>query len=80
MPPVSSPEETIKLAESAYRTGDFKRARKLARQALDQTAADSEAGGRAAEILKATGIDPLAIIVFALTTCVLLFLILRYLL
>jgi hypothetical protein len=75
---VSSPEETIKLAESAYRAGDFKRARQLARQALEQTETDSEVGGRAAEILGATGIDPLAIVVFAVTSCVLLFLILRY--
>jgi hypothetical protein len=77
---VSSPEETIKLAESAYRSGDFKRARQLARQALEQTDSKSAVGGRAGEILRATGIDPLAIVVFALTTCVLLFLILRYLL
>jgi hypothetical protein len=75
---VSSPEETIKQAESAYRSGDFKRARQLARQALDQTDSESAVGGRAGEILRATGIDPLAIVVFALTTCVLLFLILRY--
>jgi hypothetical protein len=75
---VSSPEETIKLAESAYRTGDSKRARQLASQALDQTESDSDIGGRARKILRATGIDPLAIVVFAVTTCVLLFLILRY--
>ena len=80
MPAVSSPEETVRQAESAYRAGDHKRARQLARRALEQAEPDSEVGGRASQLLRATGIDPLAIAFFAVTTCVLLFLIFRYLL
>jgi proline dehydrogenase len=77
---VSSPEQTLKLAERSYRAGDFKTARRLAREVIEQTDPDGEIGERAAQILKASGVDPVAIAVFAFTLALLLFLIVRYVL
>jgi hypothetical protein len=77
---VSSPEQTIKLAERSYRAGDFKTARRLAREAIEQAGAEGEIGERAAQILKASGVDPVAIAVFSFTLLLLLFLIVRYVL
>lgn len=77
---MSSPEQTIKLAERSYRAGDFKTARRLAREAIEQAGSKGEIGERAEKILKGSGVDPVAIAVFAFTLCLLLFLIVRYVL
>ena len=75
---VSSPEDTIKAAERFQRAGDLKTARRLAREALEQPGASDEVSERAQQLLKASGIDPVAIAIFGFTLCVLLFLIIRY--
>ena len=77
---MSTPEETIKRAEQLERAGDHKNARRLAREALEQTPADDAVSERAEKILEASGIDPAAIAVFGLSLGVLLFLIIWYVL
>jgi hypothetical protein len=77
---VSSPEDTIKAAERFQRAGDLKTARRLAREALEGAGENREIAERAEKLLRASGIDPVAIAVFGLTLCVLLFLIIRYVL
>jgi hypothetical protein len=77
---VSSPEEKIERAERYYRAGDHKTARQLAREALEQSRGEGAVAERAAEILKASGIDPVAIAVFGVSLALLLFLIIRYVL
>jgi len=73
--PPSLPE-----AEACYRRGDFREARKLSKSivaAADSTPADRE---RAAKLLTATGIDPVAIAAFLVTALLLAFLIAHYVL
>ncbi|MBW2277255.1 MAG: tetratricopeptide repeat protein [Deltaproteobacteria bacterium] len=77
---MSTPEETIKRAELLQRAGDHKRARRLAREAIEQTPVDAAVYERAEKILEASGIDPVAIAVFGLSLGVLLLLIIWYVL
>ena len=77
---MSTPEDQIKRAEQLQLAGDHKRARELAREVLDQGGVDDAASERAAKILAASGVDPVAIAVFGLTLAVLLFLIVWYVL
>jgi hypothetical protein len=74
-----APEELAK-AEACYKRGDFREARKIAKAIVataDSPSADKE---RAAKILTATGIDPIAIVAFSVTALLLAFLIAHYVL
>ncbi len=72
-------DQTIETAERFYRAGQYGNARRLARQ-IAKSASSTDEKNRAAHILKATGIDPAAVVAFAVTGGLLLFLIFRYVL
>jgi hypothetical protein len=70
----------IARLEACYERGDFFTARRLAKAiaaAADSAPADKE---RAAQLLKAMGIDPVAIGAFLITALLLAFLIVHYVL
>ncbi len=76
---MTSAREAIERAERAYRAGDFKLARSSARRARE-ISDDRGIAVRARRILRATGIDPVAAVLFGATAALLAFLILRYVL
>ena len=80
MPLVTAPEDMLKEADRAYRAGDFRVARRLAKEARRTEGARPEVEERAAKLLAATGIDPVAAAVFVGTLALLVFLVVRYLL
>ena len=80
MPLVTTPEQQLKEADRAYRAGDFRTARRLARTARDSAGSRPEVVERANRILAATGIDPVAAVVFVGTLALLTFLVVRYVL
>ncbi len=73
-------EEKNKIEEtqSLYARGNFKEARKLAREALEDTSTSDNEKALLGRILKATGIDPVATVAFSVTALLLAFLIIRY--
>ena len=77
---MSSLEEKIERAERLQLAGDHRDARRLAREALEQSETGDPIAARAEKILEATGVDPGAIAVFGLTLAILLFLIIWYVL
>ena len=68
----------IAIAEDAYRRGDFRAARAAAKAIAAAADARPEDKQRAAEILAATGVDPAAVVAFAITAALLAFLIAHY--
>jgi hypothetical protein len=70
----------IEDARRHYLAGDHRAARRLAREALERAPGSDPIARQAREILRSTGIDPLAIAVFGLTLMVLVFLVFRYVL
>ena len=80
MPTVTTPEDMLKEADRAYRAGDFRTARRLAKQARRAEGRRPEVAERADKLLAATGVDPVATAIFVGTLALLAFLIVRYLL
>ena len=70
----------IARLEACYRRGDFLEARKLAKVIVAAADSPSADKARAAELLKATGVDPVAIAAFLITALLLAFLIAHYVL
>ena len=73
--PPSLPE-----AEACYRRGDFREARRLSKAIVAAANSPPADKTRASEILKATGVDPVAIAAFLVTALLLAFLIAHYVL
>jgi hypothetical protein len=74
----SAPE--IAQAEACYQRGDFLTARRLAKAIVAAEDSPTAERTRAAQILAATGVDPVAIVAFLVTALLLAFLIARYVL
>lgn len=72
-------DQTRLTARELYDRGDFRNARTAARQIIESEKGSKEAKEDATRILKATGVDPIAILVFAGTAILLGYLVLRYL-
>jgi hypothetical protein len=70
----------LRQADRAYRAGDFRTARKLAKRARTTEGRRPEVAERADRLLAATGVDPVATAVFVGTLALLTFLVVRYLL
>jgi len=70
----------IARLEACYERGDFLEARKIAKAIVSTEDRPSTERKRAAEILAATGADPVAIAAFAVTALLLAFLIAHYIL
>jgi len=77
---VTESTTTLDRAQTAYERGDFKIARASAREVLADTKSLEDERDRARTILRATGIDPVATLVFAGTAAILVYLVLRYIL
>ena len=77
-----APSEAGPLAEAErlFEGGDFKKARSLARQALGSSSLNTEEQASAAQILKSSGVDPAAVVIFAISLGLFGFLLVRYLL
>lgn len=76
---MAASEPAANPAEVAYRAGDYRTARRLSRGAAADESRPATERERARRILRATGIDPLAIAAFLLTTGVIGYLIVRHL-
>jgi hypothetical protein len=70
----------IARLEACYKRGDFRTAREIAKVIVAAEDRPSPERKRAAEILTATGIDPVAIGAFLITAALLAFLIAHYVL
>ena len=75
---VNANNKKITRALDCYHSGEFKTARELCCEIIDAENSSEQTVKQAQQIIKATGIDYMAIIVFAGSGLVLLFLILRY--
>jgi len=75
---VNDISKEIDAAEASYNRGDFRAARKICKRIIAKDDLDSDIFRRAQRILAATGIDPVAKIVFAVTFFLLLFLTYKY--
>ena len=73
-----STTEKVDRAESLYSTGDFKAARSLARQILSADDASADHRASAGRILRSSGIDPAAVVVYGLSLGLLAYLLIRY--
>ena len=67
-------------AEACYERGDFREARRIAKAIVASADGPAEERERAAKILTATGVDPIAIVAFSVTALLLALLIARYVL
>jgi len=76
---VTDTDQTRLTARELYDRGDFKAARAAARQNIESEKSSKEAKEDATRILQATGVDPIAVLVFAGTAVLLGYLVLRYL-
>lgn len=70
----------IARLEACYARGDFREARKIAKALAAAEGSKPAERTRAAEILKATGADPVAIAAFVVTALLVVFLIVHYVL
>jgi len=64
--------------DKLYEAGNFADARPLAKEILADTAASSAQKDAARTVMRATGIDPLAIVIFCATLGMLIFITLWY--
>lgn len=75
---ISTETSRIEKAIKLYETGDYRDARRLAKQVIDDEQAGESEKGEARKILKATGSDPAVIAALIFTLGVFLYLIFRY--
>ncbi|MBN2530251.1 MAG: hypothetical protein JXR76_27925 [Deltaproteobacteria bacterium] len=72
-------DKELKVADSAYITGNFKVARDAATQILDNEESTDDQKIAARQILKSIEFDPVAAVGFGITLFVLLFLSIKFL-
>jgi len=72
--------ERLAEARRSYDRGDFRSARRLASSTLEDGELPPSDREEARRLLAATGIDPVAVLVFAGTLALLVFLVIRYVL
>lgn len=73
-----SEDNQLVLAEKLVKAGDFRRARQIAKEIGFSQKSSPEHRAKAMQILKTTGIDPVAIGFFALTFGCIVFLFFKY--
>lgn len=71
-------QEKLAAAKRYYEKGDFKSARAHAKQLLTDDTLTEEVKREARKIIRATGIDPISAGVFLFTSCLLAYLIIKY--
>ena len=74
----STDTNPVETAKQFYRNGDYRSARRIAKQVIADEQAGRSEKDEAAKILKATGYDPAVIAAFLVTFGVLLYLTVRY--